>query len=144
MNEQNLRPGEYKFSQEDAKKGREKSAETRRRNKDMKTIFNLFLKSPVPNEQVAALLESYGYEPNTNMAIALGMIMQAIKGNVKAFDAIMKYSGQDKLREETIKQLKGGTSSGGATGDVSKLIEALSAGAAQDWAGAENEQTQKE
>ena len=46
-NEQNLRPCEYKFTQEDSKKGAKRSAEVRRAKKTMSQLATMMLNAEI-------------------------------------------------------------------------------------------------
>ena len=85
-NEQNLRPSEYKLSQEEAKKGGIASGEARRRKKDIRLALE-------------ALLEKDYKGSNGNMmsgaeAIALKQFEKALKGDTRAFEMVRDSAGQ--------------------------------------------------
>lgn len=134
MNEQNLRPP---FSPSEAReygrKGAKASAETRRRKKAVKQALQDIFRTKVPNEQLEALLDSLGLDTSIYNAMLFSMTNSAIRGNVRAFEAVMKYAGEDKLREAEIKQISEDTKKRGGDGDVQRLIDAINAGAAIDW-----------
>ena len=105
-NEQNLRPSEYKLSQEEAKKGGIKSGESRRARKTLK-------------ETLLMMLE----EGDTQNNITLALLDKALKGDTKAYEVIRDTVGEkptDKveqintsspysnLTEEELRKLAGG------------------------------------
>lgn len=142
MNNENLRPQNLRTKEEQreiARKGGIASGESRRRSRSMKTILKQMARMDVINEDLKAILESMGVDPTQDVAMAFSIVNEAIRGNVRAFDAYMKYTGQDTLREATIKQVSGEAAGAGSGGDVGKLIAALEQGAAADWAGYKEE-----
>lgn len=123
-NEQNLRPGEYKLSLEEAKKGGQASGEARRRKKLIKDNIELLLSLPIKSNKTKEQLQALGIEENemTNqMAMIIGLWNKAIKGDVSAFNAlrdtvgekpkeIMELSGEvnnpySKLSEDELRKL---------------------------------------
>lgn len=94
MNEQNLRPGEYKLSQEEAKRGGKKSGAARRERKAVRQ----------------AILDAIYAETETGGTVLDdmigGMIKRVIKtGDQAAFEKLMEYakkSPKDKREEEEL------------------------------------------
>ena len=92
-NEQNLRPCEYKLSQEEAKRGGKASVESRRRRKALK-------------EELLLLLE----DGDVQERISLALINEALNGNkagsvTKAFEVIRDTIGEkpvDKVEQVNI------------------------------------------
>ena len=80
-NEQNLRPSEYKLSQEEAKKGGIKSGQVRREKKILKELLE------------EALLKNTK-TGNRYIDITNALIQEAEKGNVKAYETIRDTLGQ--------------------------------------------------
>ena len=98
-NEQNLRPGEYKFTQEDAKKGQEASAKKRRERKRFNELFNNYLDKKITNEQIKEQMKQFGFKDNecTNKnAIVFAQYKEALKGSTQAFIAV-----RDTIRRKT-------------------------------------------
>ena len=85
-NEQNLRPSEYKLSQEEAKKGGINSGIARREKATMKKTLEMMLETT--NKK------GYKYKDN----VALGLIANAIDktkgGNPEAYKTIAKMLGE--------------------------------------------------
>ena len=97
MNEQNLHPGEYKLSQEEAKRGGKKSAESRRQRKAIKT----------------AILEAIYAETeagSTELEEMIGGMIRRVKktGDPGTFEKIMEYVGKSpkNRREEEELELR--------------------------------------
>lgn len=85
-NEQNLRPCEYKLSQEEAKKGGIKSGETRRRKRDLRLAMEALLEKTYSTSE--------GTELSGAEAIALKQMEKALKGDARAFELVRDTAGQ--------------------------------------------------
>lgn len=85
-NEQNLRPGEYQLSQEEAKKGGIASGEARRRKRDIRQALELLLEKEYRDKN--------GNSITGTEAITAKLFEQAMKGNIKAFETIRDSVGQ--------------------------------------------------
>lgn len=85
-NEQNLRPSEYKLSQEEAKKGGKASGEARRRKRDIRLALEALLEKEYTDKHGNTLT---GAE-----AIALKQMEKALKGDTKAFEVVRDSAGQ--------------------------------------------------
>ena len=97
-NEQNLRPSEYKFTQEDAKKGQQRSAEIRRRNKAVKDIFQKLLNTNLSKPQMQQILKQFPEleddEINYKTAVGIEQIKKALKGDINAAKFMFDYAGE--------------------------------------------------
>lgn len=81
-NEQNLRPGEYKLSQEEAKKGGINSGKARREKATMKKTLEM-------------LLETTNKSGKTYKELAtLGLLKGAINGNASNYRTILETLGE--------------------------------------------------
>ena len=118
-NEKNLRPGEYKLSQEEAKRGGQNSGVARRRKILLKAMLPGLLKRGAFSEADLALLESFGMDPEeVNQAglVLMGLLNTAKSGNVAAIRQILEMNGEDghlknedkkvKIEQEKLKLLK--------------------------------------
>ena len=85
-NEQNLRPSEYKLSQDEAKKGGIASGEARRRKRDIRLALEALLEKDISDKN--------GNVMTTTEAIALKQIEKALKGDTKAFEVVRDTVGQ--------------------------------------------------
>lgn len=90
-NEQNLRPSEYKLSQEEAKKGGKRSGETRRAKRDLRRALEM-------------MLEKDYHDKNGNVisgtdAIAAKLFEQAMSGNIRAFETLRDTVGQKPIEK---------------------------------------------
>lgn len=97
-NEQNLKPSEYKLSQEEAKKGGIKSGETRRRKRDLKLAMQALLEADVKDKRTGEVMS--GAE-----AIALAQYRKAMKGDTKAFEVVRDTSGQSVVQKVAIAEV---------------------------------------
>lgn len=85
-NEQNLRPSEYKLSQDEAKRGGINSGEARRRKRDIRLALEALLEKDISDK--------HGNTMTTTEAIALKQIEKALKGDTKAFEVVRDTIGQ--------------------------------------------------
>lgn len=77
-----------------AKKGGQASGEARRRKADFRRTLNRLLTLPINDPEWTPVLEALGLESTLESAVNMAMIKEALSGNVKAYDAIARYSGQ--------------------------------------------------
>ena len=94
MNEQNLRPGEYKLSQEEAKRGGRKSVEVRKRKKEVRESLLRLLFERSDGETEFEKMNS-------------GLLKRIIEtGDPQAYEKIMEYAGlsvRQEMKEEELK-----------------------------------------
>lgn len=106
-NEQNLRPCEYKLSQEEAKKGGINSGITRRKKKNTAQLVNLMLNSKLTKEnkkEVKQLAKELDDEDlNINSMMIAGQIKSAMRGNTNAFELLQQYLSKAEKDEGTDK-----------------------------------------
>lgn len=107
-NEQNLKPSEYKLSQEEAKKGGIASGEARRQKRDLRKALEVLLEKTVSKDKE-------GNEISGAEALALKQFEKALKGDTRAFEVIRDTSGQKPIekvelgkidRQESLNELK--------------------------------------
>ncbi|HFN2875605.1 TPA: hypothetical protein ACHDD6_001391 [Streptococcus pyogenes] len=99
-NEENLIPGNKRSKselREITRKGGIASGKARRRKKELKTIIEQALNSVIPNEKAQKKLESLGFDPTFQSAIALKVVEQAMNGNLRAVELISNISLQEKI-----------------------------------------------
>lgn len=93
-NEKNLRPSEYKLSQEEAKRGGIASGEARRRKRDIRLALEALLEKEYKGKDGKTLS---GAE-----AIAIKQMEKALKGDTRAFEVIRDSSGQKPVEKVMI------------------------------------------
>ena len=84
--EDNLRPSEYKLSQDEAKKGGIASGEARRRKRDIRKALEILLEKDYTDK--------HGNTMSGAEAIALKQLEKALKGDTKAFEVVRDTVGQ--------------------------------------------------
>lgn len=82
-----------------ARRGGKKSGEARRKKAEFKKTLNALLTAEVQNDEWGPTLEAMGLDCTLETIINARMILEAMQGNVKAYEAIAKYSGQDARTE---------------------------------------------
>lgn len=97
-NEQNLRPSEYKLSQEEAKKGGIASGEARRRKRDIRLALEALLEKEYKGKDGKTLS---GAE-----AIAIKQMEKALKGDTRAFEVIRDSAGQKPVEKVVIAEVE--------------------------------------
>ena len=83
-----------------ARKGGQKSGEARRRKANFKKTLNMILTAEIINEDWTPFLESIGIDSTIEAVVNAAMVREAMLGNVKAYEAIAKYFGQDRKTEK--------------------------------------------
>lgn len=101
-NEQNLRPAEYKLSQEEAKKGGIASGKARRHKRTMREIAEMVGTMPVTDPKMLAKLREAGFkDPITNDDAAFfGLLRKAQTGDPSAMKLLAEMRGQYSTRVE--------------------------------------------
>lgn len=85
-NEQNLRPGEYHLSKEEAKKGGIASGKARAEKRDLRKALELLLEQTYTDKK--------GVTRTGAQAITEKLFAEVMKGNVKAFEVLRDTVGQ--------------------------------------------------
>lgn len=99
-NEKNLKNGvltQFRSGEEAARngqKGGKASGESRRKKADFRKTLNALLTSEIDSEEWKPVLEALGVECTLESALNMAMIRKGLAGDVKAYEAIAKYSGQ--------------------------------------------------
>lgn len=71
------------------------SGAARRRKADFRKTLNMLLTTEIENEEWKPVLEALGVECTLESALNMAMIREGLAGNVKAYEAIAKYAGQN-------------------------------------------------
>ena len=102
-NELNLRPSEYKLSQEEAKRGGINSAKARREKKTIQKILADLLDSEIKDSpQFAKLASKMGVESDKSVKDIFTMVclLNSVKsGNLGDLERLSKLLGEDKQNE---------------------------------------------
>lgn len=77
-----------------ASKGGKASGEARRKKADFRKTLNALLTAKIDNPEWTPVLEALGLDCTLESALNMAMIKEGLAGNVKAFEAIARYSGQ--------------------------------------------------
>lgn len=92
---------EYGFDKRTADERRElaikagkASGKARRRKADFRRTLNMLLTTEIDNPEWNAVLKAMGLDCTLESAVNAAMIKAALDGDVKAYEAIAKYSGQ--------------------------------------------------
>lgn len=97
-NEQNLRPGEYKLSQEEAKKGGQNSGKARREKKLLRECMEILLEKEMTDKSGKTMT---GAE-----ALTAKLFAEALKGNVKAFEVLRDTAGQKPIERVMVAEVE--------------------------------------
>lgn len=117
------------------------SGEARRRKADFRHTLNLLLTAKIDSPEWTPILEAMGLDSTLESAINAAMIKEALSGNVKAYEAIARYSGQtDKTdidQEEQQARMAVTKAKVQTDGEEEAcddgFIDALNASAGEDW-----------
>lgn len=98
MNEKNLKGHGFhertaSEQREIAKRGGKASGEARRKKADFKKTLNKLLTTKIDNS-MTPVLEALGLDSTLESALNMAIIQKGLSGDVKAYEAIAKYSGQ--------------------------------------------------
>lgn len=114
-NEKNLIPNSQrtpKELREMTRKGGIASGKARRKKADLKKAMQVLLAMDVASEKSKQQLEELGVEATNEMLLAFATFQQAVKGNQRAVENVIKLSTSDKDKhdiseqKERIKSLK--------------------------------------
>ena len=105
--DENLRPGEYKLSQEEAKKGGIKSGQARRQKKTVAEYLRKWADSEVIEEKNINALQALGLseEATNRTLLVIPLIKKASGGDMKAMQMVIELLGEDKKKDLEIKKL---------------------------------------
>ena len=75
-------------------RGGKRSGEVRRRKANFRKTLNMLLTAEIDSEEWKPILEALGVDCTLETALNMAMIKEGLAGNVKAYEAIARYSGQ--------------------------------------------------
>lgn len=96
-NEQNLRPGEYKLTQEEQKKGGIRSGEVRRQKRDIRRALEALLEKTYTDKG--------GKELSGAEVIAIKQMEKAMKGDTRAFEVVRDSAGQKPVEKVMLSEI---------------------------------------
>lgn len=85
------------------------SGEARRRKADFRKTLNMLLTAEIDSEEWKPVLEALGVECTLESALNMAMIKEGLAGNVKAYEAVARYSGQSGKTDEDIRNREADT-----------------------------------
>lgn len=85
-------------------KAGKKSGEIRRLKADFRRTLNLLLTAKIDNPEWTPILEALGLESTLESAVNAAMIREALSGNVKAYEAIARFSGQSERSDMDLQE----------------------------------------
>lgn len=117
------------------------SGAARRKKADFRKTLNALLTAKIDHPEWTPFLESLGVDSTLEAAVNAAMIREALNGNVKAYEAIARYSGQTDRTEEDLEEQKARTAAAKAKAGQDEpeeemddgFVEALKGTAAEDW-----------
>ena len=123
--------------------GGKASGEARRWKADFRKVLNAILTAEVNHPEWTPFLEAQGIDSTVEAVVNAAMIAEAMHGNVKAYEAISKYSGQSDRTEADQEEQRVRTAAAKAKSGQEEteeeqddgFMEALKGSAAGDWAG---------
>ena len=94
-NNENLKPVRTKSeARERGRAGGKASGEARRRKADFRRTLNALLTTEIDSTEWTPILKAMGLDSTLESAVNMAMIKEGLAGNVKAYEAIARYSGQ--------------------------------------------------
>lgn len=103
-NEQNLIRLSPSEAREYGRRGGKASGEARRRKADFRKTLNMLLTAEIDSEEWKPVLEALGVECTLEAALNMAMIKEGLAGNVKAYEAIARYAGQDSCTDADLEE----------------------------------------
>lgn len=86
--------------------GGKASGEARRKKANFRKTLNALLTTPIDSPEWTPVLEAMGLDSTLESALNMAMIKEGLSGNVKAYEAIAKYSGQSSSTEADEREQK--------------------------------------
>jgi len=86
-------------AREFGRRGGKASGESRRKKANFRKVLNTLLTAEINSPEWTPFLESLGLDSTLESAVNAAMIKEALDGNVKAYEAIAKYTGQSAQTE---------------------------------------------
>lgn len=106
-NNENLKPFEFTSGDEAREKGRKggiNSGKARRKKADLKKAMMTLLSMDVANEKTKKQLEELGLDTTNEALLALTTFQQAVKGNQRATENVIKLATTEKDKHDIAEQ----------------------------------------
>ena len=100
----NLRPFTVETARENGRKGGFASAKAKRKKANLKQAMQTLLSMDVASEVARKQLEELGFETTNEMLLAFTTFQQAIKGNQRAVENVIKLSTTEKDKHDIAEQ----------------------------------------
>lgn len=97
-NEQNLRPGEYKLTLEEQKKGGIASGKARAEKRDLRKALEMLLEQTYTDKK--------GNTRTGTQAVTERLFSEVMKGNVKAFEVLRDTVGQKPVEKVMVAEVE--------------------------------------
>ncbi len=129
-------------AREYGRRGGKASGKARRKKADFRKTLNALLTTPIDSPEWTPLLEALGLDSTLESAVNMAMIREALAGNVKAYEAIARFSGQTErteadLEEQRVRTAAAKAKAGPADEEDEEqddgFLEALKGTASEDW-----------
>ena len=103
-NEKNLIRLSPSEAREYGRRGGKASGKSRRRKADFRKTLNMLLTAEIDSEEWKPVLEALGVECTLESALNMAMIKEGLSGNVKAYEAIARYAGQNSQTDADLEE----------------------------------------
>ena len=101
-----------------ASRGGKASGEARRKKADFRKDINTILTTLMPDGESSEQLRSLGLDPTIGMGLHMKMVAEVLQnGNVKAYEALARYSGQSDRTDADMAEQKARTAQAQAQAD---------------------------
>ena len=139
-------------AREYGRRGGKASGEVRRKKADFRKTLNALLTAEIDSPEWSPFLEALGLDSTLESAVNAAMIKEALSGNVKAYEAIAKYSGQsektDADQEEQSLRMAASKAKMGVDDEEEVeddgFLDALNGSAGTDWEDWEEDEDEEE
>ena len=100
----NLKPFTVETARENGRKGGYASAKAKRKKADLKKAMQTLLSMDVASEKSKQQLEELGVDATNEMLLAFATFQQAVKGNQRAVENVIKLTTTDKDKHDIAEQ----------------------------------------
>lgn len=101
---ENLKPFTVETARENGRKGGYASAKAKRKKANLKQAMQTLLAMDVSSEKSKEQLEALGVEATNEMLLAFATFQQAVKGNQRAVENVIKLSTTEKDKHDIAEQ----------------------------------------